>query len=716
MRRAAILTATLLVALAAVAAPHAAEIQPLGEQVLLQADTVTYDQDNRIVVASGNVEISSGERVLVADEVVYDERADKVAARGNVAVLEPSGNVIFADGIELTRDLRAGFIDGFRALLADQTKIAAVSGERRDGNITEMSRGVFSACELCPTDRTRAPLWQFKAVRVIHDEQKQRIEYQDVILEFFGIPVAYTPYFSHPDPRVTRKSGFLAPEYGSSSALGQTLQIPYFFNLAPHRDFTLAPIFTTKEGVVAFGEYRERTAAGRFDVKASITQVDERNPRNVKTGDREIRGHILSQGRFDPNPTWRWGFDVNRSTDDTYLRRYDFGNFDSLTTRLYVDGFRRRNSMSANAYAFQGLRVDDDPSRTAVIPTLFDYNLISEPGRYGDTFLFDANLLLLTRDEGPASNRLSLNGGWRLPYIGRDGSVYTMTASLRGDGYIVDDVPTSSNARQAVADGGTGRILPQLALEWRYPMIRDDGSVRQTIEPIVLGVVSPYGGNPNDIPNEDSLAFQFDATNLLTASRFPGLDRVESGPRVNYGVRVGVYSDAGGYGTLLIGQSLRTQEDDTFADKTGLEDRRSDYVSHLYFVPSEFIDFTNRLRLDRDTFSIRRNEIVLSAGPRAIRVDASYVALSRELTTDELVGRQEVGVQTRLQITPFWSLAARTRQDISDDRETLSYAAALEYMDECFDFILTAARSFFRDRDIEPSSSIKVRIRLKHIG
>lgn len=229
----------------------------------------------------------------------------------------------------------------------------------------------------------------------------------------------------------------------------------------------------------------------------------------------------MSQGRFDPNPTWRWGFDVNRSTDDTYLRRYDFGNFNSLTTRLYVDGFRRRNSMSANAYAFQGLRVDDDPSRTAVIPTLFDYNLISEPGRYGDTFLFDANLLLLTRDEGPASNRLSLNGGWRLPYIGRDGSVYTMTASLRGDGYIVDDVPTSSNARQAVADGGTGRILPQLALEWRYPMIRDDGSVRQTIEPIVLGVVSPYGGNPNDIPNEDSLAFQFDATNLLTASRFP---------------------------------------------------------------------------------------------------------------------------------------------------------------------------------------------------
>ena len=37
------------------------------------------------------------------------------------------------------------------------------------------------------------------------------IYFEDARLEFFGMPVAYMPYFSAPDPTVKRKSGFLMP-------------------------------------------------------------------------------------------------------------------------------------------------------------------------------------------------------------------------------------------------------------------------------------------------------------------------------------------------------------------------------------------------------------------------------------------------------------------------------------------------------------------------
>ncbi|MDA0260695.1 MAG: LPS assembly protein LptD [Proteobacteria bacterium] len=689
--------------------------QTLKSGILFRADDLTYDNQNAVVTARGNIEVSVGERILVAEVVSYAQQTGIITASGNVAVLEPSGNVFFADEVKLTEDLREGVLSGFRALLAEQTRIAAVGAERRGGNITTMTKAVFTACKLCEKDRQRAPLWQIKAFKVVHNENLKRIEYKDVVLEFFGIPVAYSPYFSHPDPSVKRKSGLLAPIYGSSSQLGLRLQVPYYINIAPNRDATLAPIFTSKEGVVGAGEYREKTTDGEFSFSGSLTRADERDQNNAKTGSEEFRGHIFGTGHFLIDETWSWGFELERTTDDTYLRRYDFGNQDALTTNAFVEGFRGRNYASANAYLFQGLRSDDDPGATPIIPLLLDFNHVGEPGRFGQTWRLTANALILRREVGASSNRLSLEGGWHLPHTSPGGALYNLSATVRGDLYDTDDVATSADPSVRPDDGLTGRVFPQLALDWRYPLAAQSGRFRQIIEPIIVGIVAPYGSNPADLPNEDSLNFEFDDTNLFSANRFPGFDRVEGGPRVNYGIRLGAYDQIGGYATLLFGQSIRLNDDDTFADKTGLEDNRSDYVGRLDLVPSDFVDLNQRIRMDRDTFSLRRHEVSLSAGPKYLRVDASYVSLSRELTTDELSGREEIDISSRLQVTPEWALTAGTRQDLKKDA-TLSFNSSLEYQDECLFLSVDFDRTFFSDRDLEPSTSVTVRLKLKHLG
>src|SRR3546814_8123154 len=96
-----------------------------------------------------------------------------------------------------------------------------------------------------------------------------------------------------------------------------------------------------------------------------------------------------------------------------------------------------------------------------------------------------------------------------------------------------------------------------------------------------MSVVTPYGGNPKSIPNEDSLSFEFDETNLFSLNRFPGYDRWDGGPKLNYGLRSAIYGPTGGYSELLVGQSLRAKSDDTFAAGSGLSDQWSDYVARL---------------------------------------------------------------------------------------------------------------------------------------
>ena len=172
---------------------------------LLSADQVTYDDKLGIVTASGNVEISQGDRVLLADTVSYNMNTKVVSASGNITLLEPSGEVVFATYAELTDELREGFIRDVRLLLTDDSRLAANSAQRVSGNVSRLRKAVYSPCHLCADDPSAAPLWQIKASQVVHDQEEQVIKYQNAFLEFYGVPIAYTPYFEHPDPTVERQ-------------------------------------------------------------------------------------------------------------------------------------------------------------------------------------------------------------------------------------------------------------------------------------------------------------------------------------------------------------------------------------------------------------------------------------------------------------------------------------------------------------------------------
>ena len=678
--------------------------------VLLSAGDIRYEQDSGIVTASGGVEVTAGERILLADRVRYDANTDVVSAEGNVSVLETDGSVFFAERIELSDQLKNGFIRGFRALLSDDSRMAANSVRRVDGNRTEMTRAVYSPCKICDEDMERPPLWRIRASKVVHDQEEQTINYRNARLEFFGIPVAYTPYFSHPDPTVDRKSGFLVPTYGRSTQIGTTIEVPYFLNLAPNRDVTLTPLLTSKEGPVMGGEFRQRTPNGRFQLNGSFTRPDRRNEDNIKTGNKQWRSHIQANGDFDIDETWRWGFSGARSSDDTYLRRYNFNSSDTLTSNLFVEGFGGRSYASANAWAFQGLRAEDDPGQTPLILPMLDYNFISNPDMFGGTFRFDANALSLSRNEGRDSRRLSLRSDWQTPRVGSLGDIWRFSADVRADGYWVSDATNSSR------NGFVSRLVPQLAIDWRWPLGRAEAGSRQVVEPLAAFIISPYGGNPSNIPNEDSQNFEFDDTNIFSTNRFPGLDRIEGGPRLNYGVRYGLYANGGGSLTALIGQTLRLRADDTFAPQTGLENARSDFVGRIDLSPSPFLSFYNRFRLDRDALSIRRNEITTTFGTPDYNANITYVTLERELTADELTDGEEINLAGNARLSRYWRATAQTRRDLGDDGGTLNSGIGLVYEDECFNVSINFNRDFTRDRDVQPSSSATLRIRLKHLG
>jgi len=690
-----------------------------GENVVMSADSLTYDEALGVVTAAGNVEISQGQRLLFADAVSYNEFHDVMTASGNVTMMEPSGEVLFADYLELSDEMRDGIIHNIRILLTAETRIAANSAKRSNGKRTEMNKAVFSPCKLCAAQPEKPPLWQIKAVRIVHDQELRDVAYYNAWLEMFGIPVIYTPYFEHPDPTVRRRSGFLAPTYGSSSTLGVQLTTPYYWNIAPHRDATLKPKFTSNEGILWGGEYRERTQTGVYSLDGSVTYADERDDDGNETGTEGIRGHLFSNGRFQLDPVWNYGYQFQRASDDTYLSFYRINSQDSLTTQPYFEGINDYSYASGKAYFFQGLDAEDDQDKIPFVPMLLDFNRVGTIDALGGFATLGANFMVLHRFEGADSRRLSLEGGWHLPHISSSGSVYRLSATLRGDAYHINNVDPAGTLRTSRARGLTGRLRPELMGEWRFPLMRQTGGIRQLVEPIVQGIISPYGGNPGEIPNEDSQDFEFDDTKLFTNNRFTGFDRVESGPRVNYGLRFGFFGSGGGRTQGMIGQSARLREDDTFNRGSGLEESFSDFVGRIRVSPAEIFDLAYRFRLARQNFAARRNEIELTAGPKAVRINIGYALLDEQIPesdTTAFANREEVVATTEVHLTSFWHINFGTRRDLTGSGGAINWNTGVTYEDECFLFATRINKNFTRDRDIKPETSLLFTVRFKHLG
>lgn len=686
-----------------------------GAPGLISADEITYDEARGLVSAIGRVEIVQGERTLLADSVSYDLGSKTVVASGNVALIDPDGTVLFADHVELTEDLREGFIRNIGVLMKEQIRIAAVTGVRREGNLTTFRKAVYSPCKLCREDSQRAPLWQLKADRVVHDQEAQTITYRDVRLEFFGVPVLYSPFFRHPDPFVDRQSGFLAPSFGISGQLGATAQLSYYWNIAPDKDATFEPLFTTKQSIVLAGQYRELFANGEFEFNGSATIADrDTGSRNKRD---QFRGHIESFGRFDIDETWRWGFDANRATDDTYLRLYNFSSASTLTSDLFLEGLSGRNYAALKSFAFQGLREEDNDKELPIVLPLIEYDYVSEPDALGGRFSLEPGLAVLTRIKGRDTRRLSMQAGWEAPFIGPIGDTYRLKANLLAAGYWVDDFDSDSTAVDPPNGHSevVGRVFPQLALEWRYPLIQSLSWADQVVEPIVQLVAAPDSANNGDIPNEDSLDFEFDDTNLLSLNRFTGIDRVDPGSRIDYAFKWTLFSPYLGEANAFVGQSFRLEKDNAFRSDSGLDDQLSDIVGRIGLQPHEDIALSYRFRFDQDDLSAERNEIDLNLGPPALNLDLSYVFLSDDPATAEFDEREEIDFTASAQISRYWSIFGRHLRDLEADR-SLETAFGIAYEDECFLASLVGKRTEFRDREVEDDDSVMVKVVFKPYG
>lgn len=687
--------------------------------LLLKADQLRHEEDMGIVIADGHVVASNGHQIVEADRLVYNKKLKTVTATGNVFLYEEDGSIVKSHYVELSDDFQEVFLQEAYLTTVENEKVAA-NLIQKDDKKTTYTQAVYSPCLVC---QKKEPLWQIKAKKVFYDEHAEDVSYEDATLEFKGIPVFYTPYLSHPSPRVKRRTGFLGPILGSQTKTGAIFGAPYYIDIAPNKDMTLVPVMTTKQGPLLGAEYRHRFQDATMTLRGSLTKTDsiDGTQGNVHKSKRKEQGHFLGQTTIDLSDHWHLDGQVLKSSSPLYLKRYPFleGNHywrnNYLESFVHTEGFYGQNYVGVHGYHFQNLRSDVSSKTVPDVMPVTAFSYFSPVMAHGSYCHVTGETLSVQRRVGSRMNRASSTMAWILPYTARHGSLFELKGFVRTDYYDIHHYVPSGKRTQV--NGDRGRVIPGASVTWRFPFTSMLKETRWVIEPIVKGVIKPHGLNSFKIPNEDSQDFEFDSRNLLSESRFIGRDIIDDGQHASYGVNVNAYGIYGVNIRAFLGQSYDFSKAHQFSQDSGVRKGASDYLGRLKIIPSQYGTLEWRFRADNKTGKIKRNVVTFMAGPEIFKVQVDYLyhdnVYFNELATGK---REQVAWKVSSKITKDWSLFVGSRREFKNNPGPLESSIGAIYEDECFKWILEGMKSYYQDRDLVPSTTIMLTFGFKNLG
>jgi len=720
-------------------------------EMYMEADEVVREDKIGRTTAQGNIEVRYNGRTLRADRLIYEEETGTLRAMGNISIVNADGSAEFADEILLDDEMRAGVIQGFSARLPENVKVAAATAVRRNEDIQELNRAIYTPCEICAEDGSyKRPTWSISADKVIQDRKRGTITYRNARFRILGVPLLYLPVFWHADPRKGRSSGFLPPEASASDRRGASYEQPYHWVISPYSDLTISPQFNSKVNPFLNLRGRKRFYSGEVDIRLGYTREYDFDGKGNEFGQKTDRSYILGRGAFQINEDWRWGFTAERASDDLLFDKYEVDDvYESrgpyvaddrrLISQLYAIRQDERSYLSAAAMTIQGLRPGAvDPvtgfasgENDRVFPVIGP--LVE--GRYdvgrvvGGRLRVNTSAVVLSREQSPTDLSVRLPGldsarltgelDWRRDFTSAAGLRVSPFVNLRADAYRIQDILTGVGS--ATRKDEVGRALATVGADVSYPVYRRFGDKTVVLEPVVQVLASPdakqvvigqdAAGKPVYL-NEDSVAFEYDETTLFRPNKFPGYDLYEDGLRMNVAGRATMLWDDGRRANLLVGRSFRSKENTVFPDRSGLRDKASDWIVSASAQPMVGLSVFARARLDSDNLDVHR----LEAGANVYNKFGN--GFVRYLTDDfDINGnrRENLDLGGEVYIATNYGVSFYGSRDLQQEAWVIRDVGVF-YRDDCIRVDVIYRREDIIIGRLLPSESFSVRLTLATLG
>ena len=726
------------------------------------ADKLTYSQDNNIIEAIGNVLAKNEEgKTISSDKIIYNKSLRIIQAFGNSKFIDNKNRILTADNFEydlekkiVSAENKVKFLDNYKNVyyfskLKADDKFEEIIGYNLNSdlnkekfqskdkfnefvepklsgkevsikeNITIIKDGKFTSCK-STNEKEGCPYWNLNADLVTHDKEKREIIYKNASLDLNNIPVLYTPYFSHPDPSVKRKEGFLAPSFSSLGAdIGTTIKVPYFYPISQSADFTISPVYYFKQNPLLLGEYREKFKNGDLSIEGGFTQGYKEITSTQTDGSRHhLYGNlnlnfvdkILDQSEFNTkiqrtnNPTYLRVNKIN-STVDGFKRNLVKEDETKLTNEIYLNSFGKNESLNFKTAAYQNISTTKASDQYEyLLPEIVytKYNLLNN-----NNLNFSSNFKSLNTNTNQNKTTFINNLDYSTPesYNTNLGIGYKFLTKINNINYYSDYRTPNENLNS--------QINPVVGLDTSLPFAKISKESEQYLIPRILTRYSP-GKMTNAKSNDTSL----NTDNLFSINRMNSDELIEKDLSFNIGLdwmwkEKIVNKNKPAEAAFSIGQVIKFNEDPDMPTKSSLQNKSSDLVTKANYLSPGNFDLTIKNTLDNGFNHVYYNDINLK----------KYLDQGKqgEINFNFYEKNNHIGNERYAKANLASYLTDNTKLTISTDRNlktdlTNSHKLGLENENECIRYGFYFQKNYSSDKDLKPATSIFFGVTLLPFG
>ena len=659
---------------------------------ILTADRAEIEQ-NRFYTLTGDAVVEQPGQRIRADRIRYDETRDEVQADGDVR-LDQSTLQVTGDSATLQLGSDTGEIHAVRYFVpAQHARGRAEIARQESATIRSFEHATYSTCD---EDRER---WRLHARSVTLDAAEGVGYARHARLEVGSVPVLYTPYISFPiDDR--RKSGLLVPSWGNSESSGAELTVPYYWNIAPHRDATLTPRLLSKRGIQMQGEFRYLNPTNLGQLGLEYLPSD----RAFNDEDRTLFT-LEHSGR--PLPQLQTTIRAADVSDQRYFE--DLGHSLEVSSITHLERlaeatwFGQGWSLTGRAQDYQTVDhtiADLDHPYRRLPQVLLAVQPRSQP--YGLDLRLDSEIVQFGHDLREDGTRLDLQPKASLPLSGAAWFI-TPALGVRHTQYSLDD-------RAAGLPTDPSRTTPIASLDSGLFFERDTrlfgNALHQTLEPRAYYLYVPYE-DQDELPVFDTGLRDFSFQQMFEDNRFSGADRMGDANQLTLAVTSRFLDPESGvqHLSLSLGEILYFRDRDVVLPGQPVGNQSaSNLVGELDMRLTHRWKATAGIQWDPHESKTDRGSLRLQYRPDPRHLwNLSYRYRSGEL--------EQIDTSALWHFTPRWHGVVRWNYSLPD-RTLLEGLVGVEYESCCW-VLRLMGRGYVHDTDGERNDAILVQLELK---
>jgi len=586
------------------------------------------------------------------------------------------------------KELKVNFMDSYFGN-PDNDPILKGRGATSNENKTKIYKAVFTTCN---TENKKCPGWEIQSEEFTHDKINKVFEYKNSWLKIFDKKVLYFPFFSHPDPSVERKSGFLTPVYGGSDNFGSWINIPYFKVINEEKDLTFNPRIYADDKIILQSEYRQA-----FENSNLISDFSFNNDgKNTNTHlFAKIDGNLNSKTKFD--------FKYQDVTNDNYLKIHNLSdsspiieNESLLTTQFKITkNIDDNTNLDTSFTVYEDLSKRDSDRFQYILPNFTYTKNITIPNSYNGNYKFISSGFQKNYDTNKYESLL-IND-----FLFESNNIISESGLLNNYDLLIKNFNSYTENSSSYTEKEDYEVFGSILLKTSFPLKKVNEYSQNYLKPIMAIRYSP--NNTKNISDKD---VRLNYNNIFSLNRIGTNEIVEGGKSVSLGLE---YEKRNLLDKKIIGfniaNSISGKKNNNLPTKSKLNETRSDFVGSLSYNPNDILNFDYNFSYDNNLDGSNYDSVSASINVNNFVTNFNFISEDGEIGNNEIITNT-----TTFKLNNENNLKFKTSKDLKNNF-TEYYNLIYSYETDCLIASAEFNKKFYRDGSLVPDKSLLFTIR-----